>query len=523
VLARPKTGASMNFTSETSTHHAERIRRIENHSISLPGGPSQPSIILDLKKLMEIYKVPGISVAVIDRFEIAWAKGYGVRELGTNNPVTPQTIFESGSVSKPVAAMGALALVEQGRLSLDEDINQKLTSWKVPENEFTREQKVTLRRILSHTAGLTVHGFPGYDIDETVPTVIQILNGEPPANTEPVRVDILPGTKWRYAGGGTTVAQQLMVDVARTPFPQLMRELVFDRLGMNDSTYEQPLPTQRHTMAASGTSWDGKTVHGKWHIYPEMAAAGLWSTPSDLARVLIEIALSRKGMANNVLTQSMAQEMLTSQTESPTEFLFGKKENPARMGLGFFLGDETHPNLFGHTGDDEGFEAVVIMNGVTGQGAAVMTNSQFGGLLADTLIDAIAWEYGWENYVPAERPRPGISAALMEIARLRGPNAALEQYQILKDTNRSGYALDEYILLIFGYLLLADNRPEEALEVFKLEVKEYPDNWNVYDTLAELYTGMGEKQLAIQNYEKSIELNPDNQNAAERLKELKGQ
>jgi hypothetical protein len=199
----------MKTSGDRSREPAERIQRVENGTISMVVDQDQPPLQLTLQKLMELYRVPGISVAVIDNFEIAWAKGYGVTELGTSNPVTTHTLFQSGSVSKPVAAAGALFLVQQGKLVLDEDVNHKLITWHVPENEFTQKQKVTLRRILSHTAGLTVHGFPGYDIDEPVPTVVQVLNGEPPANTEPVRVDTVPGTKWRYSGGGTVIAQQL--------------------------------------------------------------------------------------------------------------------------------------------------------------------------------------------------------------------------------------------------------------------------------------------------------------------------
>ena len=464
--------------------------------------------------------MPGMSVAVMDNFQIAWAKGYGVTEIGTSTPVTPHTMFQAGSVSKPVAATGALFLVQQSKLALDEDINNKLRSWKLPENEFTRDQKVTLRRLLSHTAGLTVHGFPGYDVDEPVPSVPQLLNGESPANTDPVRVDTVPGTLWRYSGGGTVIAQQLMEDVAGKPFPQLMREVLFDKIGMDDSTFEQPLPPEKHAMAASGTQWDGTMVHGRWHTYPEMAAGGLWTTASDLAKFAIEIALSHQGRANHVLSQSTVQEMLRPQTDLPTEASFGKKENPARMGLGFFLGDETRPDLFGHTGDDAGFEAMLIMDGATGQGAAIMTNSQFGSLIYDYLTDNIAQEYGWKNYVPADRPSAGATAILMAMAQSRGIGAALRQYQILKDATPSRLTPDENTLVMFGYLLLLDQRPEDALEVLKLEVQEYPQYWNAYDTLAEVYTTLGEKQLAIQNYEKSMELNPENQNGMERLQEL---
>ena len=223
--------------------------------------------------------MPGLSIAVVDNFHIVWTKAYGVIEAGSNTPVTPRTLFQAGSISKPVAASGALYLVEQGKLSLDEDVNQKLKTWKVPENEFTKTEKVTLRRVMSHTAGLTVHGFPGYDVNDSVPTLVQIFNGEKPANTAPIRVDFVPGTQSRYSGGGVTIEQQLMIDVTGKPFPALMREFVLDKIGMTDSSYEQPLPPARAAITASGTYADGKTVHGRWHIYPEMAAAGCGPHP----------------------------------------------------------------------------------------------------------------------------------------------------------------------------------------------------------------------------------------------------
>ena len=273
-------------------------------------------------------------------------------------------------------------------------------------------------------------------------------------------------------------------------------------------------------MAASGTQWDGTTVHGRWHTYPEMAAGGLWTTASDLAKFAIEIALSKKGRANRVLSQSMTEEMLSPQIELPTPFFFGKTEHHARMGLGFFLGDETRPDLFGHTGDDEGFEAMLFMDGATGQGAAIMTNSQFGTLVYDYLADNIAQEYAWANYTPADRSGVSATAILTAIAQSHGIQAALDHYQILKDAHPSRFTPDENTLVMLGYLLLSNNRPQDALEALKLEVRDYSDYWNGYDTLAEIYVALGEKQLAIQNYEKSIGLNAQNQNGIERLKEL---
>ena len=364
----------------------------------------KPGQQVSIEKSMEFYKIPGLSLAIIDNFKIAATKTYGVTEAGGNTPVTARTLFQAGSVSKPVATLGALHLVERGKLLLDEDVNRKLKSWILPENEFTKEQKVTLRRIMSHSAGTTLHGFPGYAVGSPVPTLVQVLNGEKPANNAPVRVDIVPGTKWRYSGGGVLIEQQLMIDVTGRSFPELMHKIVFDKLGMKDSTFEQPLPVSRASSAASGNTWNGKVVPGKWHIYPEMAAAGLWTTPTDLARFAIEVTLSKQGKSNRVLSQNMTREMLKPQMPRVEEIALGNMEHRDRMGLGFFLGDETRPDLFGHIGDDEGFQAMLMMYGDSGQGAVIMGNSPSVIRLGDTILDRVAGEYGWKEYVSSHRP-----------------------------------------------------------------------------------------------------------------------
>ena len=231
---------------------AARAARVEQGL--LPGVviAGRPLPVKALAARMADLKVPGVSVAVINGGTIEWARGYGVAETGSATPVTPRTLFQAASISKPVAALGALRLVERGQLSLDQDVNERLTSWKVPENEFTKQEKVTLRRLLSHSAGLTVHGFPGYAADAPVPSLIQVLDGVKPANTAAIRADILPGSVWRYSGGGFTVMQQLVIDVTGRPFPALLADLVLVPVGMTDSTYEQPLPESRRAAAASG-------------------------------------------------------------------------------------------------------------------------------------------------------------------------------------------------------------------------------------------------------------------------------
>jgi CubicO group peptidase (beta-lactamase class C family) len=244
---------------------ADRIHRVEREFPPIPLGQNEPLLRLDLAELMKLFNVPALSVAVIENYKIAWAKGYGVTESGGTTPVTTKTLFQAGSISKPVAAAAALHLVENRRLSLDEDVNRKLKSWKISDNDFTKQQKVTLRRLMTHTAGVNENSFYGYDVDDPIPTLMQVLNGQKPANNGPIRVDFVPGSKMRYSGGGVTIEQQLIMDITGEPFPQLMKEIVFDKISMEDSTFEQPLPPARRLDAASGTYPNGTTMHGKWH------------------------------------------------------------------------------------------------------------------------------------------------------------------------------------------------------------------------------------------------------------------
>lgn len=496
--------ASSAAQSAPQADEAARIQRVESGIPPIPLSDAEPPLQLNLEKLMQLYKCPGLSVAVVDNFKIAWAKGYGVTEFDGGAPVTVHTLFQAGSISKPVAATGTLSLVEHGKLSLDENVNLKLKSWQVPDNEFTKDQKVTLRRLLSHSAGLTVHGFPGYEVGKPIPSLVQIFNGTPPANTAPIRVEFVPGTKFQYSGGGVTIEQQLVMDVTGKPFPQFMRETVLDKIGMTDSGYEQPLPPARAAMAATGTYADGMSVNGKWHIYPEMAAAGLWTTATDLAKFGIETALSKQGKANHVLSESTTREMLKPQID--------------RVGLGFFLGQHGNLQEFGHDGDDEGFQAILIMFSDSGKGVAIMGNSANAITVGNQLVQSIAKEYGW-NYTPDP-----MSAAdlLMIVASVKGAPAVIARYSELKKAGAtSPYALDENTLIILGYHFLSAGQTDASIQIFRQELRDYPKYWNAYDSIGEAFLKAGEKDLAIENYEKSVELNPQNQNGIDALKKIR--
>lgn len=356
----------------------------------------------DINGLMRQQQIPGMSLAIIENFRIVCAKGYGVTAKGGTTSVIPTTLFLAGSISKPVAAVGALYLVQQGKLKLDEDVNRRLTSWTVPEDTYTHQRSVTLRLLLSHTSGFTGGDFfPGYAVGGPLPTLTQILDGLPPATNPPMRVGFEPGTRWHYSGDGYLVVQQLMTDVSGQSFPQFMRTAVFEKLGMHDSTYEQPLPERRAASAASGTLMDGTAVQGRWHVNPEMAAGGLWSTPTDLAKLAIELALSMQGKANHLLTQEITRDLLTPQWKEGVINILGTKQDPDQMGLGFFVGSQK--GRFGHIGGNVGYQATLVMFADTGDGVVIMTNSDVGLAAANVLLNRIAEVYGW-NYVAPPAP-----------------------------------------------------------------------------------------------------------------------
>ena len=371
--------------------------------------------------------VPGISIAVIDNGQIDWARGFGVKQAGTADPVSTSTLFEAQSISKAVTATATLVLVNSGRLSLDKSPNDYLKSWKLAYNEYQAQEEVTLRRILSHSSGLTVGGFAGYRVGEPLPSLLQILNGEKPANNPPIRVDFVPGSKFRYSGGGAEVMQQLLLDVTGQPFPELMKRLVLTPVGMTSSSYEQPLPQARWAEAASGHDGEGTVVKSKWPIQPEMAAGGLWTTPTDLAKWELAITSAWKGEQNKLFSKRIATEMLTVQK--------------APYGLGVEV-EGTGPSLeFSHGGSNLGFRAQVVMFPAVGKGAVIMANGDRADWVISSLIKSIASEYDWPALKQTEREVVPLSTAQLDVlagvySLPPGPSAEPVTYEITRTGNR---------------------------------------------------------------------------------------
>jgi CubicO group peptidase (beta-lactamase class C family) len=360
---------------------ADYVRAVE--------GPQHPDRkgydALTIEQLMQRFNVPGGAVAVIKDFKIHWSKAYGIADVESAAKVDGATLFQAASISKPITAMAMLKLVEQGKLKLDDDINSVVQSWKLPDGPFTKERHVTARMLASHSSGLgDGFGFPGYNPDTPLPSVVQILTGQLPSNVGPVLMERPPMQAMKYSGGGFTILQLALTDTVGQPFPQILRDYVLDPLGMTNSAFEQPLSPARDRNSARGHDDEGKSMGAKWHVYPELAAAGLWTTPVDLAQFVIEVQKSVHGESNRVLSRAAIQDML----------------NPVGVGdyaVGLSIEKRGQGWYFEHSGGNWGFICFMIGHKLNGYGLVVMTNSSNGQLLVDEITQRVERAYGWDS------------------------------------------------------------------------------------------------------------------------------
>ena len=347
-----------------------------------------------LEERLAYYKIPGISIAVINNGEIEWARGFGYKDVRTKNPVTQNTLFQAASISKVLTAIAFMKLKDKNEIDLDADVNSYLKSWKIPLNNGW-QPKVTLRQLLSHTAGMTVSGFGGYSIHDVRPTTVQILNGMYPANSLPVKVTVFPGTHARYSGGGFIVAQLILEDKFKQPFFSIMDSLVLSPLKLKSSTFEQPIPTSKKRSTATGYILDYQPINDGCYIYPEMAAAGLWTNPLDLARIIIEIQKAVRGKSDYLSAKS-ANEMLTQQNTDATGI---------GLGLWFYQDARGDSLLFTHAGGNNGFQSLFFGYKNLGKGVVVMINSSNDYELMYEVIRSVASEYNWpDKFIRETKP-----------------------------------------------------------------------------------------------------------------------
>ena len=355
--------------------------------IALIEGPQSPSRQgfdpYTIPEMMKRFHVPGVSIAVVRDFQVKWTKTYGVADVVTNAPVTLETRFQAASISKPVTAFAVLRAVEAGKLSLDENVNKYLKNWKVPESEYTRAG-VTLRALLSHTSGTgDGFGFPGYNPSAKLPTLEQILDGKPPSNVGPVFWERAPFAAQKYSGGGIVIVQMVLQDVYGKPFAEIMQEQVLGAVGMTNSSYDQPLPVVADQSAARAHDEDGKAMDAKWHVYPEQAAAGLWTTPIDMAKLGIEVQKALRG-ESKLLSRSTALEMV-----APT--------GTGSFAIGFGIEKRGEGWYFIHNGSNWGFRSDLVMHRLKGYGIAVMTNADSGGQVITEIEARVAAAEDWDS------------------------------------------------------------------------------------------------------------------------------
>lgn len=375
------------------------IARIENNLVPrlvIRGRPEAPRTMTDR---MAFYRVPGVSLAFFNSERILWTRQYGVLDAGSGRPVTADTVFQASSISKTATALAALRLVRDGKLGLDDDVAGRLAGWTIPPTDLTATEKVTVRRLLSHNAGVTVHGFAGYGPGEPLPSLRQILDGAPPANNPPITVDKVPGSGFRYSGGGYVVLQQLLADVTDEPFAESLDRTVLMPAGMTRSAFVLGPPGAAGPKAASGHTADGLPMPGGGAVFPELAPAGLWATPSDLARLAMELAREADGRSDRILDQTLAREMLTRQA--------------GVWGLGVDLSATHAEPSFSHVGTNPGFQANLIFIPGRDQGLAVMTNgaNQSGFFLE--IVMAVAREYGWPGFGQVIRDVVAVDPAIL--------------------------------------------------------------------------------------------------------------
>ncbi len=384
---------------QTPRTAAERKRLVENGLLThVPVKGFAPWTLADR---MRHHRVPGVSIAVIRNYKIDWMQGYGLADTTTRRPVTNETMFSCGSVSKLVAAMAAMTLVDKGKMALDTPINTYLTSWTLGENDFTRQTPVTLAMLLSHRGGTSQSSYFGFTPNKKpLPTVLEILSGAPVAESRRVVVNSEPGKQFSYSGGGTLVAQQAVMDVAGQDYTTFTDNVLFRKLGLTRTTFAQPLPKQFEPYAAWAYSENG-WFKGMPYVYPQQAVAGLYSNAEGIARLLIDLQNSLRG-TGGILSQQAARQMVTPRASISNGYY--KEE----IGLGPFLfqrADNTRKEgvYFEHMGLNAGFVSYAISSVVGGNGVVILMNANNGaGELGKEIRRAVAKVYGWTNFLPDE-------------------------------------------------------------------------------------------------------------------------
>jgi CubicO group peptidase (beta-lactamase class C family) len=464
--------------------------------------------------LLQEYAVPGAAIALIQKGRVVWLHGYGFANVASGTRVSAETVFNVGSISKSPTAWAVMQLVDQGKVDLDRPVDSYLKRWHLPASSFDNSQ-VTVRRLLSHTSGISNHDFHGWDPESPLPPIEDSLSGK--TGTGEVRVVVAPGSGHHYSGANYAILQLLIEEVSGEPFQDYMRANVFQPLQMSNTQYGLP-PKFQQVMAIP---YDGLGNAIPILRYNELSAAGLTTTLSDLAKFA---AGGLRGPAGEAAGRGVVKEQSIAQMQSPAPNSKWADRDPFGPEPQYGFGYTVRPAQFvgkvgiGHGGSNSGWESFYQIVPSTGDGIVIMTNSSNGGAFIASLL--CSWRRWGAGNTQVECPNIDIRAVLYGTYRSKGVKEAIAQYRWLRQNAPDKYNFDVLQLNSMGYGLLRNGDTKGAVEIFSLNVEQFPTDANVYDSLGEAYLKQGDKALAVENYKKSLDLNPQNENARDVLKKL---
>jgi len=460
-----------------------------------------------IPQLLNDFIVPGTAIAIIENGKIILQKGYGYSNIEKETKVTTSTGFNIGSISKTVAAWGVMKLVQEGKIDLDAPAEKYLTRWHLPQSEFDSD-KVTIRRLLSHTAGLSLHGYPGWSPKDKLPTIEESLNGK---NNGPGSVEMImePGTKWKYSGGGFSILQLIVEEVTRQKFENYMQAEILNPLGMKKSSYT----IDDDILKASSLEHNNFGEVIDFELFTAQAAAGLHTTIKDFTKFAQASLYASK---DNKKYQQILSAASIEQMMEPAPASNG------RYGLGYGVDSiqGTSMTLRGHGGANTGWHAFLRVDPVTNDGFIMITNGGAGhNIYRQVFCDWIYWKTG-ESLGNRCNILPSVANKMKQIIDDKGTDKIEEAYIELKKNLANKYNFSEDQLNQLGYHYLGNDKIENAVAIFKVNVDAFPNSSNVYDSYGEALLVSGEKEKAIENYLKSVELNPGSKDGIRVLKKL---
>ena len=487
----------------------------------LPRVGQRPARVLITKletgmpSILESSSVPGAAVALIRNGEVVWTKGFGFSDLAAHTPVTSETEFNVGSLSKTPTAWAIMQLVDKAQLRLDAPADTYLKKWHFPPSHFDNSQ-VTIRRLLSHTSGVPNHDYHGWDPASPLPPIEDSLAGKTGSGV--VQVEAAPGAAHHYSGANYVILSLVIEDVTGRSFADYMQAQIFRPLHMSQTQYGLPHGFEERMARPYDTLENPIPILR----YNELAAAGLTTNIHDLA---VFAAAGLKGKAGSAPGRGLLRPETVQLMESPQPNTKWADQDPYGPNPQYGFGYTVRPEQFagetgvGHGGSNKGWESLVQIIPSTGDGIVIMTNGSNGSaVIASVLCEWRQWAVDDGRHVAC--PTVEVRIPLLRAYRAGGAGEAVSLYRRLRQGESTRYDFSTGELNSLAYQVMRMGDVAGAVEIFKLNVEQYPQDWNVYDSLGEAYLKLGNKAEAIKNYQKSLDLNPQNDNGRTVLKGL---